>query len=91
MAEQILNSLCNKSLADCREVSQTWQEFISNERFYKNRIEEEIRFQKLCRLFNPNKRGKLTKTNILLKISEQLYDLEQKEIEEIIDLCLELF
>ena len=88
LGEQILNSLCNKSLADCREVSQTWQEFIGNERFYKNRIEEEICFRKMCRLLPPKARGKLTKTNILQHIAEYLHPIEQNEITIIIDLCL---
>ena len=88
LGEQILNSLHNKSLADCREVSQTWQEFIGNERFYKNRIEDEMRFQKMCRILPPHARGKLTKTNILQQIAEYLHPIEQNEITIIIDLCL---
>ena len=90
LAEQILNSLHNKSLADCREVSQTWQEFISNERFYKNRIKDERHFQSLCRLLPPHARGKLTKTNILQQIAEYLNQLEQKEIAIIIDLWIKI-
>ena len=88
LGKQILNSLCTKSLADCREVSQTWQDFISNERFYKNRIEDEMRFQKMCRILPPHARGKLTKTNILQQITEHLHPIDQNEITIIIDLCL---
>ena len=85
LGEQILNSLRNKSLADCREVSQTWQEFISNERFYKNRIEDEMRFRSLCRILPPRARKKLTKANILQQITEYLHPLEQKDIAIVID------
>jgi hypothetical protein len=49
LAEKILNSLSNKSLVGCPEVNKTWKEFISNEKFYHTRIEDE-RFKRLRRL-----------------------------------------
>ena len=80
LVEEILNSLSNKSLVGCREVNKTWQEFISNERFYKKRIEDE-RFKRLRRLMRlPYYEGeKLSKANILQLTDEDIYQLEQEK------------
>ena len=40
LGEQIFAELDDKSLAKSRETSRSWLDFICNERFYKNRINE---------------------------------------------------
>ena len=42
IGQEIYQQLNDQSLSECREISQSWQEFINNEKFYKKRIKEMI-------------------------------------------------
>ena len=42
IGQEIFQQLNDQSLSECREISQSWQEFINNEKFYKKRIKEMI-------------------------------------------------
>ena len=41
IGNQIFKKLSNKNLTKCKEVSQTWERFITNEIFYKQRVHHE--------------------------------------------------
>ena len=41
IGNQILKNLSNKNLTKCKEVSKTWERFITNEIFYKQRVHHE--------------------------------------------------
>ena len=42
IGQEIFLQLNDQSISECREISQSWQEFINNEKFYKKRIKEMI-------------------------------------------------
>ena len=42
IGQEIFQQLNDQSLSECREISQSWQEFINSEKFYKKRIKEMI-------------------------------------------------
>ena len=42
IGQEIYQQLNDQSLSECREISQSWQNFINNEKFYKKRIKEMI-------------------------------------------------
>ena len=89
LAEDIFNSLSNKTLADCREVNKAWKGFIDSERFYKKfykkRIQDEKRrrhsesFQNLQKLLPHHQGEKLSKAMILQLTAEYIYQLEQEK------------
>ena len=41
IGNQIFKKLSNKSLAKCKDVGRTWEHFITNEMFYKQRVKYE--------------------------------------------------
>ena len=42
IGQEIFQQLNDQSISECREISQSWQEFINSEKFYKKRIKEMI-------------------------------------------------
>ena len=43
VGEQVFKKLSNKNLAKSKKVAKTWERFIANERFYKQKVHYEIR------------------------------------------------
>ena len=43
VGQQIFKKLSNKNLAKCKKVSRSWEYFITNEKFYKQRVHYEMK------------------------------------------------
>ena len=77
IGEQIFKQLSNKNLAKCRKVTKSWEHFISNQRFYKQRVKYEV-IQKQRNNIGRTHLHQVAKAGNLSECKSIVYNVEDK-------------